>query len=189
MESNFEVKRCLPKTEDGENLCNCLKHGEFPRACIRNYLNKDKDRKAFIFGSMCSGKSTFWKNNFADPEFVDVRGNLDLNKISEDELDDILGDEEEAHHPISKRFFSTHDRSAMEGKKSYLIGLGAQVIKGVGFLIERDNKKILDCLIKKRPQWKDREHTLEGIANEKEHLQESAIQNKINDIIFIDNKF
>lgn len=184
---SFKLKDCLDKTEDGKDLCNCLKIAEFPRACIRNYLVKDKNRIGYIFGSMCSGKSEFWKENYADPNFVDVRGNLE--GINEEQLEGLKEEnkDEGAIHPVARKFFSTHDISLIKGEKTYFKD-SIQIPKGVGFLIERDNDKVLDCLKKERPVWKEKKiFTMEKIIEEKKDFRDFADKNKAHDIFIMEN--
>lgn len=192
---DYEVKKCLPKTEQGKISCDCLSRAttnKEMRICLSNAIYKGY--KVILFGNMCSGKSTTWRKLYADPE-VCYRGNVEKRAVKE--LDMILdeGLDEEGRHYLARKMFTSHNNDHLIGsKEKNVFGLGKTIV----LLMERDIGKITKCLMDEREWVKERliksgkdPKNMNTYRNEaigdKAYFRNLA-EESFNDVIILENK-
>ncbi|KKM87985.1 hypothetical protein LCGC14_1263460 [marine sediment metagenome] len=128
--------------------------------CLTGLFEENKNNNIAIVGTMCSGKSTFWKTF-----------NPEQNKELVRHIAKIGKDEEGYLHAMSsmlKRYYTTHDLSKLDD-----LSENDSII-----LIDRDLDDKVDCFIDERPEWK---HTATSKAKVKEILIEdrNKIENRL----------
>jgi hypothetical protein len=171
----YKIKEYRINTDFGKDVLTCIQNIENLEVgeCLKQVLNKYENKKPeiYIFGIMCSGKSTFWRKISNMPSYI----------VDEDAWE---------RHGL--QIYTTNRISIIKEGKSPAGGIG------VGILIIRNLDKTAECFVKERTHFTEitfkTGETLpitfdvakRALKEELENFR-GLIKNSNNDIIIIEN--